>query len=54
LVDIKARKIKNKFFDSTVFGQIIDKELQRSQQETYHLYKATTLKIEDKSLIKTL
>ena len=51
IIDIKAKKVKTKSYESIIFQSILDKEQARVKQEAESLTKAA-LKIEDKTLIK--
>ena len=53
IIDLKAKKIKAKNYESQIFLSIVEKEQQRVLQENVALQKGM-LKIEDKSLVKNL
>lgn len=53
IIDLKAKKIKAKNYESQIFLSIVEKEQQRVLQENVALQKGM-LKIEDKTLIKNL
>lgn len=52
LVDLKNRKIKSKYTDSSCFYQILTKEQQRTSTETFYLNKTSYIRIEDKAMVK--
>ena len=52
-VQKKAKKVKQKNYESQIFLTILEKEQQRVQQENHCLVK-NVLRIEDKTLVKTL
>ncbi|CDW80131.1 UNKNOWN [Stylonychia lemnae] len=54
IIDIKNRKLKPKYTDSTVFFNILQKENQRQQVEAFHLNKTANIRIDDKPIIKKL
>lgn len=51
IIDLKARKVKTKNYESQIFQNIIEKEQQRIIQENITLAKQS-IRIDDKSLIK--
>ena len=53
IIDLKAKKVKQKNYESQIFLTILEKEQQRVQQENHCLVK-NVLRIEDKTLVKTL
>ncbi len=54
-VDIKAKKFKPKYTDSSFYYNLLQREWQRQSVEGYHLNKTGNVRVEDKSpLIKTL
>lgn len=53
IIDLKAKKVKPKNYESSIFVTILDKEQQRVTQEGAGLAK-NVLRIEDKGLIKYL
>ena len=53
MIDLRARKVKTKSYDSSQFLLIIEKEQQRIQQENIFIAKQT-IKIDDKPLIKNM
>jgi hypothetical protein len=54
-VDLKLKKFKPKYTDSTFFYNLLQREWQRQSVEGYHLNKTGNVRVEDKSpLIKTL
>lgn len=55
VIDLKAKKLKSKYTDSSFFYGLLQKEWQRQSVEGYHLNKTANVRVEDKSpLIKTL
>ena len=55
MIDLKAKKLKSKYTDSSFFYNLLQREWQRQSAETYHLNKTNNMRVEDKSpLIKTL
>jgi hypothetical protein len=53
IIDLKARKVKPKNYESQIFMTIVEKEQQRVTQENQCLVK-NVLKIEEKTLVKAL
>ena len=51
IIDLKAKKVKPKNYESLIFQTIMDKEQQRVTQESTILSK-NVLRVEDKNLIK--
>jgi hypothetical protein len=55
IVDLKTKKLKSKYTDSSFFYNQLQREWQRQSVEGYHLNKTANFRVEDKSpLIKTL
>lgn len=54
IIDLKNKKFKSKYTDSSVFTNILTKESSRISNETFFLNKTCNLRIEDKPLIKTV
>ena len=53
IIDLKAKKVKPKNYESSIFQTIMDKEQTRVKQESDSLAKQG-LRVEDKTLIKYL
>lgn len=55
VIDLKAKKLKPKYTDSTFFYNLLQREWQRQSVEGYHLNKTSNVRVEDKApLIKIL
>jgi hypothetical protein len=54
VIDLKNRKFKTKYTDSSVFQNILNREQKRISDESFFINKTVNLRIEDKPLIKTL